>query len=150
MQTMTQRRKFIKFLIGAASLALIPMRALAAAWNLPAFQATQMQEALAGLGVNRLTASSLITVVAPDKAENGAVVQIEITSNIPNTESISILVDKNPTSLIAHFQFSQGADPFVVTRIKMAETSDVQAVIKAGNQYFVGKKRVEVLENGCG
>ncbi len=150
MQTMTQRRTFIKFLIGAASLALIPMRAFAAAWNSPAFQATQIQEALVGLGVNRLNASSLITVVAPDKAENGAVVQIEITSNIPNTESISILVDKNPTSLIAYFKFSQGADPFVVTRIKMAETSDVQAVIKADNQYFVGKKRVEVLENGCG
>ena len=150
MQTMTQRRTFIKFLIGAASLALIPMRAFAAAWNSSAFQATQMQEALAGLGVNRLNASSLIRVVAPDKAENGAVVQIEITSNIPNTESISILVDKNPTSLIAYFKFSQGADPFVVTRIKMAETSDVQAVIKADNQYFVGKKRVEVLENGCG
>ena len=108
MQTTTQRRKFIKYLIGVASLALIPMRAFAAAWNSSAFQATQMQEALAGLGVNRLNASSLITVVAPDKAENGAVVQIEITSNIPNTESISILVDKNPTSLIAHFKFSQG------------------------------------------
>ncbi len=150
MQTTTQRRTFIKYLIGVASLALIPMRAFAAAWNSSAFQATQMQEALAGLGVNRLNASSLITVVAPDKAENGAVVQIEITSNIPNTESISILVDKNPTSLIAHYKFSQGAVLFVVTRIKMAETSDVQAVIKAGNQYFVGKKRVEVLENGCG
>jgi sulfur-oxidizing protein SoxY len=52
--------------------------------------------------------------------------------------------------LIAHFKFSHGADPFVVTRIKMAGTSDVQTVIKADNQYFVAKKRVEVLENGCG
>jgi predicted secreted protein len=32
----------------------------------------------------------------------------------------------------------------------MAETSDVQAVVKVGNQYFSAKKRVEVLENGCG
>ena len=127
-----------------------PVRAFAAIWNTPAFQATQVDVALAGLGVGSLKPSSLITVVAPDKAENGAVVQIEVTSNIPNTESIAILVDKSPTSLIAHFKFSHGADSFVITRIKMAETSDVQAIVTADNQYFVAKKRVEVLENGCG
>jgi predicted secreted protein len=32
----------------------------------------------------------------------------------------------------------------------MAETSDVLAIIKAGNRYFSAKKHVEVLENGCG
>ena len=145
-----QRRKFIQLLLGTVSVALLPTRAFAAIWNAAAFQATQADSALAGLGVGSLESSPLISLIAPDKAENGAVVQIEVTSNIPNTESIAILVDKNPTSLIAHFKFSHGADPFVVTRIKMAETSDVQAVIKANNQYFVAKKRVEVLENGCG
>lgn len=145
-----QRRHFIKLFLSVTGLALIPARAFAAIWNNAAFQATQPEGALAGLGVGNLKPSSMITVTAPDKAENGAVVQIEVTSNIPNTESIILLVDKNPTSLIAHFKLSHGADPFVVTRIKMAETSDVQAVVKADNQYFVAKKRVEVLENGCG
>ena len=145
-----QRRHFLQLFLSVAGLALIPARAFAAIWNGAAFQATQSEAALAGLGATNLTPSSLITIVAPDKAENGAVVQIEVTSRIPNTESIAILVDKNPTSLIAHFKFSNGADPFVVTRIKMAETSDLQAVIKADNQYFVAKRSVEVLENGCG
>lgn len=145
-----QRRKFIKALLGGMGLALLPIRAIAAIWNVPAFQATQLQTALAALGVTRLTPSNQINIVAPDKAENGAVVQIEVASNIPNTQSIAILVDKNPTALIANFVFSGGADGFIVTRIKMAETSDVQAVIKAGDAYFVAKKRVEVLENGCG
>ena len=49
-----------------------------------------------------------------------------------------------------HFVFSENTLPFVVTRIKMAETSDVLAIIKAGNRYFSAKKHVEVLENGCG
>ena len=145
-----KRRHFLQLFLSVAGLALIPARAFAAIWNSVAFQATQSEAALAGLGATNLKPSSLITVVAPDKAENGAVVQIEVTSRIPNTESIAILVDKNPTSLIAHFKFSNGADPFVVTRIKMAETSDIQAVIKADNQYFVAKRNVEVLENGCG
>ena len=71
-----QRRKFIKFLLGTASLALLPARAFAAIWNTAAFQATQVDAALAGLGVGSLKPSSLIAVVAPDKAENGAVMQI--------------------------------------------------------------------------
>ena len=66
------------------------------------------------------------------------------------TESITILVEKNPTPLIASFLFSNGAEPFVVTRIKMAETSDLKVVVKAGEQYFTNTKNITVLENGCG
>lgn len=147
---MMQRRNFIKALFAVSALALLPIKAFAAIWNAPAFQATKLQEAMAAMQISDLTISSDIQIIAPDKAENGAVVQIEITSRIPNTESIAIFVENNPTALIANFVFSEGADGFVVTRIKMAETSDVQAVIKSNNRYYSAKKRVEVLENGCG
>jgi len=146
-----QRRSFIQ-LIGlfVASL-LLPIQAFAAVWNKAAFEATRAENAIQGLGIPaQMISSKEIEVIAPDLAENGAVVQIEITSRIPNTESIAIVVDHNPTPLIATFNFSNGALPYVVTRIKMAETSDVQAIIKVGSQYFTAKKRVEVLENGCG
>ena len=145
-----QRRKFMKVLFATSALALLPIKAFAAIWNMPAFQANKLEEAMAALQISNITLSNDIQIIAPDKAENGAVVQIEITSRIPNTESIAIFVENNPTALIANFVFSEGADGFVITRIKMAETSDVQAVIKSGNRYFSAKKRVEVLENGCG
>jgi sulfur-oxidizing protein SoxY len=144
------RREFVKILAATSALLLMPIKAFAAIWNTPAFEATKLNEALNGLGVHHVIASDKINIVAPDKAENGAVVQIEVRSEIANTESLAILVENNPTPLIASFVFSEGANPFVVTRIKMAETSDVQAVVKVGNQYFSAKKRVEVLENGCG
>ena len=147
---MIQRRKFIKALFAATTLALMPLKAFAAIWNTLAFQATKLQEALAALQISNVTLSNDIQIIAPDKAENGAVVQIEVISRISNTESIAIFVENNPTALIANFVFSEGADGFVVTRIKMAETSDVQAVIKSNNRYYSAKKRVEVLENGCG
>jgi sulfur-oxidizing protein SoxY len=147
---MTQRRDFLKTLLAISALALLPIKAFAAIWNTPAFQATKLQEAMAALQISNVSLSSDIQIIAPDKAENGAVVQIEVTSRIANTESIAIFVENNPTALIANFVFSEGADGFVVTRIKMAETSDVQALIKSGNRYFSAKKRVEVLENGCG
>jgi sulfur-oxidizing protein SoxY len=119
-------------------------------WNSPAFESTKLNSALTGLGISEIKESKQITIIAPDKAENGAVVQIEVKSEIAHSESLSIFVENNPTPLIAHFVFGEGADPYIVTRIKMAETSDVQAIIKVGNQYFSAKKRVEVLENGCG
>jgi len=147
---MTQRRDFLKILLAVSALALLPIKAFAAIWNTSAFQATKLQEAMAALQISNVSISSDIQIIAPDKAENGAVVQIEVISRIFNTESIAIFVDNNPTALIANFVFSEGADGFVVTRIKMAETSEVHAVIKSGNRYFSAKKWVEVLENGCG
>ncbi len=147
---MQERRKFIKSLLALSALLVLPMRALANNWNIPAFQAKKLPEAFAALQISNVSLSTDIKVIGPDKAENGAVVQIEVASQIPNTESITIFVENNPTALIANFVFSENTLPFVVTRIKMAETSDVLAIIKAGNRYFSAKKHVEVLENGCG
>jgi sulfur-oxidizing protein SoxY len=146
-----QRRDFVKFISGSFALAFIaPMNAFAAIWNKAAFETTKLNEAEKGLEINGEKLSQDILITVPDKAENGAIVQVEVKSDIPNTESISILVEKNPTPLIAHFKFRNGAEPFVVTRIKMAETSDVKVVVKAGDQYFNNAKNVVVLENGCG
>jgi sulfur-oxidizing protein SoxY len=146
-----QRRNFLQVLVSiAASVLLMPLYALAAVWNKPAFEAKTTGEALKNLGVSSVTTTTDIQIVAPDRAENGAVVRIEITSHIPNTEAIMVLVDKNPTPLIANFSFTNGALPFVITQIKMAEPAEVQAIVKVGNRYFKASRRVEVLEGGCG
>lgn len=145
-----QRRSFLQCLFGAGMLALMtPVRALAAIWNSTAFEAKDVNGALDGLQVPDEVPSEDIEIVAPERAENGAVVQVEVLSRIPNTEAIAILAEKNPTPLIANFLFSNGAEPFVVTRIKMAETSNIQAIVKSGDKYYIAKRRVEVLENGC-
>jgi len=133
-----------------AVLALAPLRALAAIWNKPAFEAQQVDEALQGLGAARIGPSRDIVLIAPDMAENGAIVQIEVESRIPGTEAIAILAEKNPTPLIANFLFSAGAEPYVITRIKMAETADVRAIVKAGGKYYSVGKKVEVALGGCG
>ena len=145
------RRDFIKCVSGAFTfIFILPINALAASWNKGAFETSKLNEAEKNLEINGERQSLEILISVPDKAENGAIVQVEVESNIPNTESISIFVENNPTPLIANFKFSNGAEPFVITRIKMAETSDVKVVVKAGNLYFTNSKNVIVLENGCG
>ena len=140
-----------EFLLGvAAFIAMLPAKVLAALWNKAAFESVQLKEASRHLSIDEELPSVDIQITAPDRAENGAIVQVEVKSNIENTEAIAIFVEKNPTPLIANFMFSNGAEPFVVTRIKMAETSDIKVVVKAGSQYFTNAKNVVVLENGCG
>ena len=146
-----QRRNFLSLLFGTATLILMqPVNALVALWNKAAFETVKLNEATKNLAIHDEIVSQDIQIIAPDRAENGAIVQVEVQSNIANTETISILVEKNPTPLIAHFKFSNGAEPFVVTRIKMADTSDIKVVVKAGDQYFTHSRNVIVLENGCG
>ena len=97
-----QRRNFLSVMMGTALTALLmPMQVIAAIWNKNAFEAIQLDEASKNLNVNNEIPSQEILITAPDRAENGAVVQIEIVSNIANTEAIALFVDKNPTPLIS-------------------------------------------------
>lgn len=143
-----RRRDFILSILTIAALA--PLKVLAAIWNKAAFESIQLSDAAKQLEITSEIPSQEIEIIAPERAENGAIVQVEIKSNIANTEAIAIFVEKNPTPLIANFMFSNGAEPFVVTRIKMAETSDIKVVVKVGHQYFINTRNVVVLENGCG
>ena len=146
-----QRRTFLGVMMGALATAwLLPLQALAAVWNKAAFEAIKLDVASESLSINREISSQDITIIAPDRAENGAVVQIEVISNIANTEAIALFVDKNPTPLIGNFMFGSDVVPYLITRIKMAEDSHVKVVVKAGERYYTNSKKVIVLENGCG
>lgn len=142
-----QRRQFLQSFL---ALCLVPINAVAAVWNKTAFEATSLQQAAEGLAMGNEQPSNDITLVAPDRAENGAVVQVEMLSNIPNTEAMALFVAENPTPLITNLMFTPGTQARVVTRIKMAQTSQVKVVAKVGNQYFTHSKQVVVLEDGCG
>ncbi len=142
------RRTFLN--LSAASFLLLPYRLWAAVWNKKAFDATSTADASQTLAMSNEIPSDKIDITAPDRAENGAIVQVAVQSHIPNSEAIAIFVDKNPTALIGNYLFANGALPNMVTRIKMAETSDVKVIVKVGQQYFTASKQVQVSENGCG
>jgi len=139
--------------IVAAALAaglLKPIAALAATWNKEAFSAKNPGDALKSLGAASAEASSAIVIEAPHIAENGAVVPVEITSNIAGTTSIAVLIDKNPFPLAGKFDFMEGALPFVKLNLKMSESSDVRAVVMAGGRNYVATKEIKVTIGGCG
>lgn len=129
---------------------LRPVAALAAAWNKGAFASKSTADAMKNLGAPAAEASSAIVIDAPQIAENGAVVPIEVLSNIPGTKSISVLIEKNPYPLVATFEFMEGALPFVKVNAKMGETSDVRVLVAAGGKHFSATREIKVTIGGCG
>ena len=151
------RRTFLKGVGAAGTVAvavaaglLKPTQVLAAEWNKGAFDAKGMADALKSLGASGAADSKDILIKAPDIAENGAVVPVDVTSNIAGTQSISIFAEKNANPLVASFDLSNGAEGYVSTRIKMGQTSNIRIVVKAGGKYYTAVKEVKVTIGGCG
>lgn len=139
-----------RILLGAAAaLVLKPLAALAA-WHKEAFGAKTAPDALKSLGATNAVPSQDVLIEAPQIAENGAVVPVEITSNVKGTTSILVLIDKNPFPLVAKFDFAEGALPFVKVNLKMGETSDVRVVAEAGGKHYFATRDVKVTIGGCG
>ena len=147
------RRTVLKFTGALAALSAAGLmragEALAAPWNKGGFESKAVDDALKSLSAANLIESKDIVITAPDIAENGAVVPIAVASKVPNTQSISIIVEKNPFPLAATFDIA-GNDPYVSTRLKMGQTSNVRAVVKADGKYYAAVKEVKVTIGGCG
>jgi sulfur-oxidizing protein SoxY len=127
-----------------------PFAALAASWNKDAFGAKTTAEALKSLGAAGAAPSKDIVIEAPQIAENGAVVPIEVSSNIPGTSALVVLIEKNPFPLAGRFEFKEGALPFVKLNVKMGETSDVRVLAEAGGRHYVATREIKVTIGGCG
>jgi sulfur-oxidizing protein SoxY len=130
---------------------LVPSRVLAAEWNRPAFTARNVADALKSYGAAGAAESRDIVISAPEIAENGAKVEIEIASQIPATRSIAVFADKNPMPLCATLEFSGNALPFCRVQLKLAETTRIRAVVRAGDgKTYVAFRDVKVTLGGCG
>ena len=127
-----------------------PLAALAATWNKEAFGAKTAADALKHIGAAGTVPSNEVIMDAPEIAENGAVVPIEITSQVPGTRSISVVIDKNPFPLVAKFDFMEGALPYVKVNVKMGETSDVRAIAEANGKHYSATRNIKVTIGGCG
>jgi sulfur-oxidizing protein SoxY len=129
---------------------LTPLRGWADAWNQSGFNSKTLADALKSIGATTSFESRDILVKAPEIAENGAIVPVEVVSRIPNTRFIAILAEKNPFPLIATFDLREGAEGFVSTRVKLGQTSLVRVIVKADDKVYSATREVKVTIGGCG
>jgi sulfur-oxidizing protein SoxY len=146
-----ERREFLGLVGLMAAAGLLPaVPAFAEEWNKAAFESKKLDEVMKLLGAAAPEQSDKVALIGPEIAENGAVVPLEIQSSLPDTESIAILIEKNPNILAATFLLPAGTLPIIQTRVKMAETCNVYALVKAGGKFRYAAKEIKVTLGGCG
>lgn len=153
-----KRRSFLKGTLatGAAAVAvnagLLTPSTVLADWNTKAFTAKTTDDAISAIfGASNATASGDVKLKAPAIAENGAVTPVTVdASAIDGVESIAILASKNPIPLVCEYTFAASAIGYVSTRIKMGQTMNVIAIVKAGDKLLKAEQEVKVTIGGCG
>ena len=131
------------------STGLFPQYALA--FNTKAFEAKTLGDVLKALGAGAPTESKDVTITGPDIAENGAVVPLGASTALPGVKQLLVLVEKNPSALIAVFNMTDGIDTNISTRAKMGQSSDVYAVaVMNDGKVLYAKKEVKDTLGGCG
>ena len=91
-----------------------------------------------------------ITLTAPEIAENGNTVPIEV--DAPGAAEIMVLALGNPTPPVATFKFGPlAASRAASTRIRLAGTQEVVAIAKMEDGTFAkASSTVKVTIGGCG
>jgi len=153
-----ERRHFLATSSGATALVLAASAGLVPAhaqnepgWNKAAFDGKTLAEVAKALGATRAPVESKDLILqAPEIAENGSVVRVGAESNIAGTTQLALVVEKNPSALAALFDIPAGTDPNVSTNLKMGQSSNVYALVKAGDKFFYAVKEVKVTLGGCG
>lgn len=131
------------------SLGIVTQSQALAAVEHASFQVKTMDDALKAIGGTPAT-SDQVSVVSPDIAENGAVVPVGASSKLPNTTEIYLIVEKNPTPLSCAFFIPAGTAADVQTRLKMGQSTNVYAVVKADGKLYSASKETKVTLGGCG
>ncbi|MBT2132532.1 thiosulfate oxidation carrier protein SoxY [Aliiroseovarius lamellibrachiae] len=133
------RREALALGLGATAVAMLPMRASAAA-----------DEAIAAFTGGADVGEGGVTLTAPEIAENGNTVPVSV--DAPGAAAILILAMGNPTPGVAQFNFGPAAGSQAAsTRIRLAGTQDVVAIAKMADGSFAkAQSTVKVTIGGCG
>lgn len=146
------KRNALKLIATSILLALSKTLYAANSWPQALFSSDSSEDVIRNLSQSTTTIQSQdIHIKVPEIAENGAVVPITVSSTLPDIGTISILVDNNPTPLTSTFVLSKYAVAKVSTRVKMAATSNVIALLSdRQGQHFTASKNIKVTIGGCG
>ncbi len=156
-----QRRQLLRTgLAAAVPLATLGLngwpsaRALAAtvdAWPEAAFHAEALDGAIAALlGEHDAADSDRIVIEAPDIAENGRVVPVEIGTDLPGARSVTVFSDGNPFPLLARARLTSAVAPRVSIRVKLGQSANLIALVEADGGLYRATRAVKVALGGCG
>ncbi len=145
---MNRRNFLLRFSASAAALCC-PFPVVAARPE-NVFGSDDLQKSLDALLGGQTPADKGVTLTVPKIAENGAQVRVAVETDLPGVETISLLVEKNPVPLTSQFVFSGRSKPSVAVNLKVRETSNIIALVKADGKFYRAVSEVRVTAGGCG
>ena len=116
---------------------------------LPAFSLVA-EDVISALTAGAELGEGLIDLVAPEIAENGNAVPLEVSA--PGASSITLFADGNPEPVTATFNFGPlSPTSSASTRVRLAKTQNVVALAKmADGSWQIARAAVKVTIGGCG
>lgn len=142
-----------KFTVAITLLAtlIIPLN-LTAAGNRAPFKLSEMGSVVKQITGNaKVSKTDKIVISIPEIAEVGSEVGVRVNAaGLKKVESITILAEKNTNPMLASFIISKGTDPFIKSRVKLRESTNVVALIKADGKFYKASKLVKITIGGCG
>lgn len=139
---MLTRRSTLAMGLGAATVTLVPLQASASL--------SEVDKAIADFTGGAGYTDEGVTVIAPEIAENGENVPVEI--DAPGAVAIMVLAPGNPTPRVVDARFGEASGaPRLATRLRLGETQEVTAFAKlADGSFRRGTAEVRVTIGGCG
>jgi sulfur-oxidizing protein SoxY len=125
--------------------------AAAAFFGLPQIASAEgLEDAINAFTGGAEAGSDGITLIAPEIAENGNTVPIEV--DAPGAEAIMLLAAGNPNPDVVTFNFGPAAGRQAAsTRIRLAGEQDVLAIARMPDGSFKqARQNVRVTIGGCG
>lgn len=137
---MLTRRDTMALGLGAAAVTIMPNVVFASA----------VDDAITAFTGGAAVAEGGVTITAPEIAENGNTVPIEVEA--AGATAILLLAAGNPTPGVATFKFGESAGSSrAATRIRLGGTQDVIAVAQMADGSFAKSAvEVKVTIGGCG
>ena len=133
----------IAIVIGMLGFALAASVHAADAQNDKAYEAKDMANAFIALGVIAPGPGKRILLDVPEIVDEKANVVVKVKTTIPNSDWIAVLVDKNPYPLVGTYDLKDKEVSFEI-KTKLAQTSNVVAIVRANGKYYRVDKEVKV------
>ena len=150
---MIERREFLAY-AGAALLARF-LGNPGVTWgaernaNANAFNARNPESVYAALGLEPPTETGSIVIVAPDVAENGAQVPVEVHVRLARVQRILLIGERNPYPLLADISLGERSEPWFEAKVKLAESSRIRVIAQADGRLYSASRPVRVIVGGC-
>ena len=147
---MINRRAFAKkgvtTVVGMLA-SLISPDVLSNTWPRDIFDAIDLNDTLSRLGAIDALQSE-VTIIAPELVEDGSTVPLSISTTLQNMRSICILAEQNKHALVAKIDLSMPVNPPLMTRIRLARSSQVIVLIEADAHFCKATRYIKVVKGG--